>query len=131
MCRQISFTLLMCLLTCIGCSKRQKSTDELIADLESPEAKDRVIAIRLLETRKGDPAKVVPAMIKALKDKEDDVRWGAANGLGYYGAEAKEAIPALKELQDHDPDARVRDAARVALGRIDPSLATPAKTRGK
>jgi hypothetical protein len=37
--------------------------------------------------------------------------------LGYYGAEAEEAIPALEEKQK-DRDARVREAARVAITRI-------------
>jgi HEAT repeat protein len=125
---RVFWILVLCLLAAAGC-RRSKSTDELIADLDSPEEKDRVIAVRLLEQRKGDPAKVVPALIKALKDKETDVRWGAANGLGYYGEQAKDAIPALQEMAQHEPDARVRNAAKTALSRIDPSL--PPQPRGK
>jgi HEAT repeat protein len=73
-----------------------------------------------LPQRKGDAAKVVPALIESLKDNQDDVRWSAAIGLGYFGEQAHDAIPALQEAQ-HDPDARVREAAGVALSRIDPS----------
>jgi HEAT repeat protein len=120
--------LVMVVLLCAGCHK-EKSTDELIADLKSPQAKDRIVAVRLLEQKKGDPAKVVPALMEALKDSEDDVRWGAANGLGYYGDQAKDAIAALQHMQLHDPDARVRNAARRALARIDPTLATPNSTK--
>jgi HEAT repeat protein len=112
--------LLLCLLACSGCGR--KSTDELVADLKSPEEKDRIIAARLLPQRKGDAAQVVPALIEALKDKEGDVRWSAAIGLGYFGDQARDAIPALQAAR-RDRDARVRDAARVALSRIDPNVA--------
>jgi HEAT repeat protein len=107
------------LLSCAGCAK-EKSTDDLIGDLKSTQGAERIKAVRLLSQRKGDPAKVVPALTECLKDKEVDVRWSAAIGLGYYGEQAREAIPALQEAE-RDPDARVREAARVGLSRIDPS----------
>ena len=113
------FVLLLCLLACGGCGKK-KSTDELIADLKSPQERDRIIAVRLLPQRKGDAAQVVPALIEALKDKDGDVRRSAALGLGSFGEQAKDAIPALEALQ-RDRDARVREAAGIALSRIDPT----------
>ena len=113
----ISFFLVLGLLTCAGCSKT-KSTDELIGDLTSAEEGDRIRAVRLLPQRKADAAKIVPALMKSLKDKEGDVRWSAAIGLGYFGEQAKDAIPALQAAQ-RDRDARVREAAGVALSRID------------
>jgi HEAT repeat protein len=127
---RIRFLLVLCLLPCGGCGK--KSTDELIADLKSPQEKDRIIAVRLLPQRKGDATpQIVPAMIESLKDKEGDVRWSAAIGLGYFGEEAKDAIPALQAAL-HDRDARVREAAGVALSRIDPTkFSPPSKRRGK
>jgi HEAT repeat protein len=125
--------LLLCLLIFAGCSK-EKSTGQLIQDLDSSEEKDRIIAVRLLQNRQGDAAHVVPALIKALKGKEIDVRISAAIGLGYFGDQAKDAIPALQAAQ-RDADVRVREAAGVALSRIDPekfSLPTTAtKARGK
>ena len=110
--------LLLCLLAC-GCGK--KSTDDLITDLKSPDAqdRDRTIAVRTLPQRKGDTAKVVPALIAALKDKDAGIRWDAAIGLGYFGDQARDAIPALQEAT-HDRDSRVREGASVALSRIDP-----------
>ena len=121
--------LLLGLLACGGCGK--KSTDQLIEDLKSPEERDRLIAVRLLPQRKGDAAQVVPALIEALKDKEGDIRWSAAIGLGSFGEQAKDAIPALQAAQ-RDRDARVREAAGVALSRIDPARFTaPTKSRGK
>jgi HEAT repeat protein len=122
------FILLLCLLACAGCGKK---TDDLIADLKSPQEGDRVKAARLLQQRKGEPAKVVPALIDALKDTDGDVRWSAAIGLGYFGDQAKDAIPALRELHN-DPDARVREGAGVALSRIDPTqFPSPSPSRGK
>jgi HEAT repeat protein len=115
---RIYFVLLLGLLLCAGCGK-QKSTDQLIQDLDSSEEKDRIVAVRLLQLREGDAAKVVPALIKALKGKEIDVRISAAIGLGYFGDQARDAIPALQEAEK-DRDRRVREAAGVALSRIDP-----------
>jgi HEAT repeats len=109
--------LLVCLLASGGCGR--KSTDELIADLKGPD-KERTIAVRTLPGRKGDAAKIVPALIEALKDRDGDVRRSAALGLGSFGEEAKDAVPAL-QAAEHDRDARVRQAAGIALSRIDPA----------
>jgi HEAT repeat protein len=119
---------LVCLPACGGCG-RSKSTDELLQDLKSGPERDRIIAVRLLPERKGDAAKVVPALAESLKDKDSDIRWSAAIGLGYFGEKAREAIPAL-QAAEHDRDARVREAAGVALSRIDPAQ-FPAPARGR
>jgi Holliday junction resolvasome RuvABC DNA-binding subunit len=122
-----SILLLVCLLACTGCGR--KSTDQLIGDLSSGNERDRIIAARLLQHREEDASKVVPALIKALTGKQGaDVRWSAAIGLGYFHEQAKEAIPAL-EKAEHDRDARVRIAARVALSRIDPNQFPPSTAR--
>ena len=125
MCLRMRSVVLFCLflLACGGCGKT-KTTDELLADLKSRQARDRIIAVRLLPERKADAEKVVPAMIESLKDRDDDVRLSAAVGLGGFGEQAKAAIPGL-QAAGKDSDARVRRAAGVALSRIDPSLAPP------
>jgi HEAT repeat protein len=124
------FVLLLCWLACEGCGKK-KSTDELIANLKSAEKRERIIAVRLLPQRKEDAAKVVPALIGVLRDKQGDMRWSAAIGLGLFGEEARDAIPALQAAQ-HDRDARVREAAGVALSRIDPTkFPAPPRPRGQ
>ena len=123
---QTRFVLLLCLLACAGC-KKEKSTNELIADLKSSQEGDRVRAVRLLPQRDRDAARIVPALIESLKDKQGDVRWSAAIGLGYFGDQARDAIPALQQAQ-RDRDARVREAASVALSRIDPER-FPASSR--
>ncbi len=110
--------LLLGLLAC-GCGKK-KSTAELIADLNGPQERDRLIAVRLLPQHKADADQVIPALIGALKKGETDVRLSAAIGLGSFGEQAKDAIPALQAAQ-RDRDARIREAAAVALSRIDPA----------
>ncbi len=115
-----AFALVLCLLACGGCGKT-KATDQLIEELKSPEEGERLKAVRLLQQRRGDAAKVVPAMIEALKDKGSDIRLSAAIGLGYFGDQAKDAIPALEKAAQSDQDSRVRKQASVALSRIDPS----------
>jgi HEAT repeat protein len=120
--------LVVCLPACGGCGQA-KSTEELIGDLKSAEEGNRIRAVRLLPQRKGEAAKVVPALIESLKDKQGDVRWSAAIGLGYFGDQAREAIPAL-QAAERDRDARVREAAGVALSRIDPArFRAPSKAR--
>jgi HEAT repeat protein len=114
---RMSFITLVGLFACVGC--KTKSTDELIGDLKGG-GRERIAAVRLLPRRQQDVAKIVPALIGSLKDKDADVRWSASIGLGYYGAEANGAIPAL-QAAEHDRDARVREGARVALSRIDPN----------
>ncbi len=109
--------LLPCLLACGGCSKG-KSTDELIADLKSGKEKEGVIAARTLP--QGDAEKVVPALIEVLRHRSQDIRRSAAVKLGGFGEQAKDAIPALQKAEEHDGDARVREAAGLALSRIDP-----------
>ncbi len=117
-----SWVLLICL-PLFGACARQKSTQELISDLKSPDDKDRIIAVRTLPgKKKGDAAEIVPALIEALKDADGDVRRSAAIKLGSFGDKAKDAIPVLQAAL-HDKDARVRESAGMALSRIDPKLA--------
>jgi HEAT repeat protein len=116
--------LLFCSLACGGCGQ-EKSTDELIADLKSGKATAGTIAARNLPGGTGDAAKVVPALIEALKHRGQDVRRSAVIKLGAFGEQAKDAIPALQTAKEHDGDARVREAAGIALSRIDPERFPP------
>lgn len=106
----------LCLLACGGCSRR-KSTDELIAELKSGKG-DPTIPVRSLP--QGEAEKVVPALIEALRHKDNHVRRSAAIKLGGFREQARDAIPALQTAEEHDGDARVREAAGIALSRIDP-----------
>lgn len=115
------------LLGCGGCG-HQKTTDELIADIKSGTEIDAVKAARTLPRGKDDAAKVVPALIEGLAHRSNDVRRSSAIKLGVFGEQAREAIPALQEAEEKDGDARVREAAGIALSRIDPQQ-FPYKTK--
>jgi vesicle coat complex subunit len=112
---------LLALLACGGCSK-EKSTEELISDLKSPNNGARIVAVRLLPERRGAAAEVIPGLIEALKDPSDDVRRSAANGLMELGEQAKEALPALRVAM-RDSNFMVREAATRAVKVIDPQNA--------
>ncbi|HZW33312.1 MAG TPA: HEAT repeat domain-containing protein [Isosphaeraceae bacterium] len=132
---QTGWVLLLCLLACGGCNKG-KSTDELIADLKSGKAGEGLFAARSLP--RSEAEKVVPALIEALRHRSHDIRHSAAIKLGYFGEQAKDAIPALQKVEEHDGDPRVREAAGIALSRIDPErfpytpkVGLPNKSRGR
>ncbi len=74
----------------------------------------------LLPRGKDDAEKVVPALIEGLTHKGNDVRRSSALKLGEFNEQAKDAIPALQKAEQDDGDARVREAAGIALSRIDP-----------
>ncbi|MGP0067631.1 MAG: HEAT repeat domain-containing protein [Isosphaeraceae bacterium] len=113
------WVLWLCLLACGGCNTG-KSTDELVADLKSGTEIDAVKAARTLPRGKDDATKVVPALIEALTHKGSDVRRSSALKLGEFHELAMDAIPALQKAEQGDGDARVREAAGIALSRIDP-----------
>ena len=134
---QTGLVLLLCLLVCAGCGS-EKSTDELIADLKSGKEEEGVTAARTLPRGRDDAAKVVPALIEGLTNKSNDVRRSSALKLGEFKALAKDAIPALQKAEQDDGDARVREAAGIALSRIDPErfpytlkVGLPNKSKGR
>jgi HEAT repeat protein len=118
---------LFCFLVFGGCG-HEKSTSELLEDLNSPHEKNRIVAVRSLQVRMDEAAQIVPSLINALKDRQPDIRLSAAIKLGLFGESANEAIPALQQRLN-DGDARVREAAGIALTRIDPEkFPTPPKS---
>jgi HEAT repeat protein len=60
-----------------------------------------------------------------LSDTNHVVRTLAAQGLGWYGAEARQAVPVLVPLLN-DPYRFARVAATNALKKIDPKAAAKA-----
>jgi HEAT repeat protein len=84
--------------------------------LTAREAEDRIRAIEKLG-KMGSAAKdAVPALIKALKDEDNQVRLGAVKTLGRIGWAAKEAIPDLiKIIGNMNEDKLIRRRAIIAL----------------
>ncbi len=75
----------------------------------------RVTALMIL-AHCGEPA--LPVLQRALRDEDDHCRRVAAASLGIMGPEAREAVPALKAMQQ-DRDQLVRQAATEALEKIE------------
>ena len=68
----------------------------------------------------GNNDYTVPGLVKTLKeDKDPNMRYWAAESLGHYGREAKQAVPALAQALK-DEDKNVRMGAAYALAAIGP-----------
>ena len=61
----------------------------------------------------------MPALIKALGDEHEDVRYHAASALGKIGQAA--AVPDLVKTVQNDQNQFVRGGAATALGQISPA----------
>jgi HEAT repeat protein len=66
----------------------------------------------------------IPALIEALNDRDEDIRWAAAYSLGCRGAESAPAVAALVRLCK-DPSIRLRRGAVDTLGLIRSGAAVP------
>ena len=88
----------------------------LIQELESPDAYVRASAAWALEDVELAAGEAVPALLDALRDKADEVRWRAAGALGKMG---RAPVPGLILLL-RDTDPKVRKAAVGALTNIGP-----------
>src|SRR5262249_14289716 len=86
---------------------REKWINELQGD---PDSGVRARAAEALGRSKLKAEAVVPALAKALQDRNDYVRPAAAKALGNWGSDAKPAIPMLLEALG-DASARVRQQA--------------------
>jgi HEAT repeat protein len=112
----------LCLVVLLAGCARGKSTDEWIEQLQTGDGVGRLRAIKALSTRGKEVEVVVPALAKALTDKDPFVRRDAAMALGRIGPEARTALPFLQATRK-DQNARVRRAASNALKQIDPAAA--------
>ncbi len=59
----------------------------------------------------------VPYYISALGHSNPEVRWFAADGLGYFGKDGKKALPILAKTM-HDPNEAVRNTAAFSFQKI-------------
>jgi len=91
---------------------------DIYKSLEDKDAGVRAAAATCLGQCDEPADKVVPELMKLLKeDKEDTVKIGAVKGLASMGPAAKAAIPTLRELQE-DKKSQVGKAARDAVKAI-------------
>lgn len=97
----------------------QDSVDvrKLSSDVTSKDKKTSLNAIDELAKLGPEAAPAVGSLIRALGDKDLEVRWHAARTLGAIGPDAADAVTALaKGLSDDAPSVRAYSA--FALGRI-------------
>jgi HEAT repeat protein len=73
---------------------------------------------------------IIPVFVGSLTNEETGIRISAAYSLLQCGSEAKVAVPALQKALE-DVDADVRNAARNALGTIDPKALNKANVQNQ
>lgn len=98
--------------------KEEQALDVLFDLLASPRAEVRChAAIALSALGPAIPHRAVPALLGALDDVSESVRWAIAWALGEVGPLAHDAVGPLTKLKQ-DPSASVRVAAATALRKI-------------
>ena len=83
--------------------------------LRSSDAKLRKQAAFKLGNVGSSDSDALPALVEALKDRAAGVRCEAILALLKCGPEAREVVPQLTELRQHDADGRVRTCAARAV----------------
>lgn len=102
----------------------QNALPTLAAAVTDQDLRARLTAIDVLETLGPAAAPAAPALVRALADSNQFVRWAAARTLGKIGpVEALTAVPALGKLLA-DPELDVRLAAAATLERYGPDAQT-------
>jgi HEAT repeat protein len=99
----------------------KETLEVLLEDMHSRDKDVRKAAVWALgQVSKQVGAAILPALRKALKDEDEEVRGHAAQALGEMGLAAREAVPDLIETLHHKAWTTRLDAAS-ALGEIGPA----------
>jgi len=93
-------------------------------------ARDRHWAAVYLHEIDPKNTDIIPVFIGSLTNEETGIRISAAYSLLQCGSDVKVAVPALQKALD-DVDADVRNAARDALGTIDPKALNKAHVQNQ
>lgn len=96
---------------------------EAVEPLKSALQSDKDLSVRkaaaeALGNIGAEPENVVPLLITALKDKSKDLKLGAISALKLYAGDAKEAVPALREIASEKTDKMMSKAAGDAIKTI-------------
>ena len=84
----------------------------------NPDAKERkAAAFKLGNVGPSDPA-VLTALSEALKDRDATVRCEVILALVKFGTAAREIVPKLTDLREHDRDSKVRNCAAKAAVKL-------------
>src|SRR5207302_5505445 len=99
------------LLSGCGTAKPTRPVGHWVQALQDPDPRMRKqAAFNLGNIGPADPT-VFPALLGAFEDRDAKVRCEAIVALLKFGSDAKEAIPALTNIQRQDRDAKVRSYA--------------------
>jgi HEAT repeat protein len=99
----------------MGAKGRAAVPDLATTVTEDAEPSVRLSAAMALGSIGPDAKDGVPALVRALKDRDTEVRLQAAKALGAIGPAAQDAIPALSQAAKNDG---VRSAAEEAILQI-------------
>lgn len=109
----------------LGCGQKTgpilshgKPVSYWIEALNALDVKERKKAVEALGHVGPVDSVVIPALVRAVKDRDAAVRGQAVLALLNIGPDAKEALPVLTEAQT-DKDAKVREYAGKAIKRIE------------
>jgi HEAT repeat protein len=92
-----------------------KPVSHWVEALRSPDAKLRKEAAFKLGNVGAADLAAFPALVGALKDRDAAVRREAILAMLKFGPAAREAVPNLTELREHDRDPKVRSYAAKAV----------------
>jgi HEAT repeat protein len=101
-----------------------RTLSQWIADLKAPAPQTRNAAAYEISGMGPSAAAAVPALIQALDDPEESVRFPVTVALGEIGPAAKAAVPRLKKMAEEETNDEVAAAAKRAIRHIEPSAAT-------
>jgi HEAT repeat protein len=113
-----------CAALCFPTFVRAEDVNDLIQKLQSPTDDVRRDAAQELGKLGAEARDAVPALTKALQDKNLFVRRYSAQTLGKIGLDAKEAVSGLAKALD-DKHKEVAEAAAEALGHLGAGAVTP------
>ena len=101
------------------------SVDSVVTGLASENPIAREAMAR--EAASVHDVRVIEALTAALEDRSVDVRRNAVESLG--ALRARDAVPSLCDLVEHDPAVGVQRAAITALARLGDARAVPVLVR--
>jgi HEAT repeat protein len=95
-----------------------KPVQHWVEALKDPDARVRTTAVRKLGNVGTSDEAVLPALLGALGDRDAGVRREVILALVKLGPDARQAIPALTQTSERDPDSQVRTWAGKAAQRL-------------
>ena len=101
-------------------ARRLEKPAEVLPPLVAQFKEDDNVAVRqaILRTLAKLGPDAVPALMEALKDKEDSIQAVALKSLGQIGPKAGQAVPAVKDMALKASNPAVRSEAVVTLGKL-------------